>query len=147
MGMTSCPDEIFRKYRDAHPRRAWSNGAAPPIHSLAVTHRGIYPDLLDYDGDGDVDVVHTGRGSGMALLENTGGSSSVPAFVARSGADNPFKDVQLGIGGMMDIGGDGDLDFLLGAGGGRLVFYRSAAVLFYDGFESGDTGAWFTTSR
>ncbi len=89
-------------------------GTANPF--LAVTHRGIYPDLIDYDGDGDVDVVHTGRSGGMALLENTG-SSSVPAFVARSGADNPFKDVQLGIGGMMDIDGDGDLDFLLGAEG------------------------------
>ncbi len=42
----------------------------------------------------------------------------------------------------MDIDGDGDLDFLLGAGGGRLVFYRSGAVLFYDGFESGDLAAW-----
>ena len=111
-------------------------GSEIPFGDVFIPH-AMFPEAVDFDQDGDLDVLYNGVGNVMEVLENTGAG-----FVRRSGSANPLIEVDSGVGAMMDIDGDGDFDFLLGADGGRLVFFRSSAVFFYDGFESGDTSGW-----
>jgi hypothetical protein len=137
VGMSNSPIKYFENTgTTSAPALVERSGAAIPFGTVGIP-RETFPEVVDFDLDGDLDVLYNGDGEVMEVLENTGS-----AFVQRSGAGNPLIDVDSGVGTLMDIDGDGDLDFLLGTGSGRLVFFRSAAVLFYDGFESGDTSAW-----
>ncbi len=111
--------------------------------------RPLNPELVDLDGDGDLDAAvgeNFGSGHGRLLyFENTGTSSS-PAFVEVTGDANPFLGIEVGLHSspeLVDLDGDGDLDALIGERGGHLVFFRSLAeAVFADGFEDGDTSAW-----
>ena len=120
-------------------------GSANPWNGFTAVGN---PQLVDFDGDGDLDLVAT-----LKYFENTG-SATVPAFVERTGAANPFDAIKLGTSfgltpEMADLDGDGYLDLLIGDGNppGRIVFFRPLAsvTFFKDGFETGDTSAWSAT--
>jgi hypothetical protein len=139
IGLTNNPVKYFENTgTTSAPMLVERSGSGNPFGAIGVPHE-TFPEVVDFDRDGDFDLLYNGVES-MEGLENMGGS----LFVQISGGANPFIDVGPGVGGMMDIDGDTDFDFLLGTDGGRLIFYRSSAVLFYDGFESGDTGSWST---
>jgi hypothetical protein len=62
--------------------------------------------------------------------------------------ENPFPGIDVGQYSspeLVDLDADGDLDLLVGEVGGHVVFYRSLAVVFRDGFEDGSTSAWSVT--
>lgn len=75
-----------------------------------------FPELVDLDGDGDLDAVIGGSPGRLRTFENVG-STMHPRFVEQTGAANPFE--VLGIRGanradFADVDDDGDLDALVG---------------------------------
>jgi large repetitive protein len=85
------------------------------------------PDLVDIDGDGDLDAF-VGRDGDTAFFENTG-TPSAPAFGALQ--SNPFglaldeSDISPHF---ADVDGDGDLDGLFGAHSGRTIFFENVGT-------------------
>ena len=83
------------------------------------------PNLVDYDGDGDTDLV-SGDGDGtFVYLENTGSVLS-PAFTARPGTSSPFNGLDAGLSstpGLADLNDDGILDVVSGESTGTFLQY------------------------
>ncbi|NJL27916.1 MAG: VCBS repeat-containing protein [Thermoanaerobaculia bacterium] len=87
------------------------------------------PELVDLDGDGDLDMT-TGQYDGDLLFFENTGSSSAPAFLQRTGTDNPFLGIDVArfsAPELADLDADADLDLLVGGNGGRVVYFRSLA--------------------
>ena len=84
------------------------------------------PTFGDLDGDGDLDLA-VGTYGEIAYFENAG-TASVPVFVQRTGAANPFDAIG-GFSGMkpalVDLDNDGDLDLAAGAGDGLVRYYEN----------------------
>ncbi|MCB1500149.1 MAG: VCBS repeat-containing protein [Bauldia sp.] len=103
-----------------------ATGSANPFDGLSV---GAYvaPVFADVDGDGDADLM-VGSGAGtLRFFENTG-TSSAPAFVARTGTDNSFDAIDVGdesAAAFGDLDGDGDLDLVVAGSGGKLSYFEN----------------------
>ncbi|MBZ0111592.1 MAG: FG-GAP-like repeat-containing protein [Thermoanaerobaculia bacterium] len=118
-------------------------GSANPFFGIDVVYYSV-PDLVDLDGDGDLDAVVGESDIFLRYFQNTGTSNS-PSFVELTGASGPFSGIDLdhkNAPDLVDLDGDGDLDAVVGGFRGALVFLRSFANIFSDGFEDGDTTAW-----
>ncbi|PXW89911.1 hemolysin type calcium-binding protein [Nitrosomonas sp. Nm84] len=85
------------------------------------------PDLVDIDGDGDLDAFVGNLNGDTSFFKNTGTTSN-PIFVAavtnpfglnNMGGDNPT---------FVDIDGDSDLDALVGRGDGVTLFYKNTGT-------------------
>ena len=102
-------------------------GAENPLNGKDI---GSYsaPSFVDMDGDGDLDLVSGSNDGPIAYLENTG-SSSAPAFTARTGSANPFAYNAATIGfktatTFADLDNDGDQDALI-FGAGKVSYARN----------------------
>ncbi len=74
------------------------------------------PTFVDLDNDGDYDLVVGSADGAIHYFENTGTSTS-PAFVEKTGTDNPFDGVDAGSHSYVsfaDVDQDGDLDAIVG---------------------------------
>ncbi|WP_414494711.1 FG-GAP-like repeat-containing protein [Synechococcus sp. MIT S9504] len=87
------------------------------------------PDLVDIDGDGDLDLF-IGNDDGNTLFFRNTGTASVPAFTKQEG-DTPFGISDVGdsaLPAFADIDDDGDLDLFIGEAEGNTFFFRNTAT-------------------
>ncbi|GAB5521572.1 MAG: VCBS repeat-containing protein [Rhodothermales bacterium] len=80
------------------------------------------PTLVDYDADGDLDLLIGSESEGVQVYRNDGNRKS-PEFVLADllPIDPPLLSAPV----LVDLDGDGDLDYLSGSQGGGIVFYRA----------------------
>ena len=108
-------------------------GSASPFFPVDAGYsRGqSSPELADFDGDGDIDVLLGESGGSLPYFANQG-SSSAPAFVAATGSSSPFDGIDLGFifsrPELVDLDADGDLDALTGDYYGKLRYFANTGA-------------------
>ncbi|SFK94701.1 Repeat domain-containing protein, partial [Falsiroseomonas stagni DSM 19981] len=103
-------------------------GSIPPYEGSAS--RLSAPNLVDLDGDGDLDLV-LGRYDGTLRAWQNTGSSAAPSFTALTGAANPFGGIDVGFVSaptFVDLDGDGLLDLVSGNRVGTLLAWRNVGT-------------------
>ncbi|NYT27401.1 MAG: VCBS repeat-containing protein [Candidatus Thiodubiliella endoseptemdiera] len=96
------------------------------------------PILVDIDGDGDLDLVVGEKNGTLKYYQNTGTTSS-PAYEAKTGDDNPFNGIDVGYYStptLADIDGDGDLDLVVGENYGTLKYYQNTGTTSSPAYEA-----------
>ena len=127
-------------------------GATNPFDGISVSASGA-PKFSDIDGDGDQDLIIGHFFTFLHYFENTG-TSTLPVYIERNGAANPFDgfDVEnTNTPDFSDIDGDGDQDVIIGNGDGNLFYLentgtsvapsyimRTGAANPFDGIDIGD---------
>ncbi|WP_456429450.1 T9SS type A sorting domain-containing protein [Rhodocaloribacter sp.] len=98
---------------------------------------GSTPAFVDVDGDGDQDLFVGAYDGTLYYFENTGDAMS-PAFVERTGADNPLDGINVGddsVPEFVDIDADGDPDVFIGRGDGKVDFLKNTGTVTDPAFE------------
>ena len=104
-------------------------GANNPFDAVDV---GYYsePTFVDIDGDGDQDAF-IGRDDGTVHYFKNTGTAAAPIFIEQTGGANPLNAVSVGYGSapvFVDIDGDGDQDFFVGAQDGTIRYYKNSGT-------------------
>ena len=102
-------------------------GADNPANSVQMNVQRSNPALIDFDGDTDLDLCVGTEAGNILFFENTGSITS-PEFEARTGSQNPFKDVDVirsAAPTLMDYDYDGDIDLLVSGYAGDIWYYEN----------------------
>ncbi|NYT27369.1 MAG: VCBS repeat-containing protein [Candidatus Thiodubiliella endoseptemdiera] len=113
-----------------------------PFEGIDVGHRSK-PTLADIDGDGDLDLVVGENNGTLKYYQNTGTTSN-PAYEAKTGDSNPFNGIDVGYSSspiLVDIDGDGDLDLVVGESGGTLKYYQNTGTTSNPAYEAKTGGS------
>ena len=113
----------MRYFEDQGTSYVEQQGRSNPFDGVDVGSNGA-PAFLDYDRDGDKDLI-VGNGVGkLEYFERTGDSS----FDEQTGVKNPFDEIDVGTDStpvVVDYDGDGDLDVVVGNQDGALKYYQN----------------------
>ncbi|NYT27458.1 MAG: VCBS repeat-containing protein [Candidatus Thiodubiliella endoseptemdiera] len=108
----------------SNPAYEVKTGGSNPFNSIDVGDFSK-PTLADIDGDCDLDLVVGEENGALKYYQNTG-STSNPAYEAKTGDSNPFNSIDVGNYSkptLADIDGDGDLNLVVGEENGTLKYY------------------------
>ncbi len=118
--------------------------AAAQFNPFGLANTGGFssvPALADLDDDGDLDAI-LGEGYGFFnYFENTG-TQTAPAFLERTGSDNPLDGLNTSTYStpyFVDIDADGDLDLFSGWFLGEIIYYENQGTASVPVFGSGIT--------
>jgi hypothetical protein len=106
-------------------------GAANPFSSFNVTTGVVRPDLVDIDGDGDLDFFAGMNDGTIRFMRNTG-TKYYAVFVEITGTNNPFNGVSVNYDAsirFVDIDGDGDKDAFIGDDYGVIWYYENTGTI------------------
>ncbi len=120
----------------SNPAYEAKTGDSNPFNSIDVGKFSA-PTLADIDGDGDLDLVVGEVNGALKYYQNTGTTSN-PAYEAKTGGDNPFDGIDVGYSAkpaLADIDGDGDLDLVVGEGNGTLKYYQNTGTTSSPAYE------------
>ena len=120
---------------------AFGAGMTNPF-GLARVDEDSAPELADLDADGDFDALVGDETGTILYFENTG-TSSAPAFATP--VTNPFGLADVGDHSaplLADIDADGDLDALIGAEGGKTIFFENTGTASAPAFVAGPPDAF-----
>jgi hypothetical protein len=115
------------------PAFASLTGTANPLEPVdpGADRDRSSPELADFDGDGDLDLMVGELGGSLLYFSNLGSASS-PAFVAVTGSSSPFDGIDLGYfycrPELKDLDADGDLDALAAGTYGDLRFFANTGA-------------------
>jgi len=119
-----------------HAGPPWKSKSEPQMDSLAAA-----PHMVDFDADGDLDLL-VGNISGRVILIRNDGTRKSPKFVTERrailGGKTPIK-VPGGDAGptTADWDGDGLFDLIVGAGDGSVWLYRNTGTAKRPAFAAG----------
>jgi len=112
-------------YRNAGTRAAPDfQLVSDEFQDIDIGRRSI-PAILDWDGDGDLDLAVGSEASGIRIYLNEG-TPSEPVFVETEPFGPPVPTFTAPA--FTDLDGDGDLDLVAGGNGGGLTVYRKTGA-------------------
>jgi hypothetical protein len=104
-------------------------GANNPFDGVVAGTQSA-PATVDFDGDGDFDVV-VGKFNGTISYFQNAGTASAPVFVEQTGAANPFNGIDVGdvaAPRLVDVDLDGDRDLVVGTFQGTISYYENTGA-------------------
>lgn len=103
----------------------WNNrtGSNNPFNGIDVGNRST-PYLIDFDEDGDLDLISGERDGLIYYFSNDGNDN----FIQQTGSNNPFNDItltgELSAPQLVDVDRDCDLDLIIGIRNGSIIYHR-----------------------
>ncbi|CAE8711291.1 unnamed protein product, partial [Polarella glacialis] len=116
---------IFFFERNADASLAERTGSSNPFDGIEVDWNAK-PVAVDWDGDGDIDLLLGNSDGRIQFFERTADAS----LIERTGSSNPFDGINVeryAAPFPVDWDGDGDIDLLVGNGNGRIFFFERTA--------------------
>ena len=114
----------------ARPAFSQRTGITDPLNGVSVNGYSA-PASADLDGDGDTDLVVVNHHGAVDYFENTGTPVS-PDFNRVQGPENSLLRINTSgeiSAALVDLDGDGDLDFTAGNREGGIVFYQNTGTV------------------
>jgi Ca2+-binding RTX toxin-like protein len=125
--IVGAADGTLKYYLNSGSSFVAQSGGSNPFNAIDAGDRAA-PTFADVNGDGQVDLVVGAADGTLKYYLNNG-----KAFIAQTGADNPFNDIDAGdrsTPNFADLSGDGKLDLVVGSADGTLKYYLNNGTTF-----------------
>ncbi|CAE8640100.1 unnamed protein product [Polarella glacialis] len=123
--LASNPDGRIQFFeRTANASLIERTGSSNPFDGIVVGWNAA-PCVVDWDEDGDIDLLVGSQDGRIYFFERTANAS----LIERTGSSNPFDGIDVGFDATQfaaDWDGDGDIDLLVGNSVGRVQFFSSS---------------------